>query len=122
MKESESPSSFCKSQSFPTKTAVFMSFGRRKGNIILSISSGSKATPIFGIFSLLSRSLTKVVVLIEISRLRDALPSQIVCFFNIVQTGGGGGGSNPRSKILVANFVHFKALFGAIIRNINVQK
>ena len=59
--------------------------------------------------------------------LRDAIPYQIVCFFfNIVQTGGGRGGSNPCSKFFVANFVHFGALFGAvirkIIRNINVKK
>ena len=45
-------------------------------------------------------------------------------FFNIVRTGGGG--SNQCSKIFVADFVYFWALFGAItrdtIRNINVQK
>ena len=31
-------------------------------------------------------------------------------------------GSNPCSNIFVADFVYFWALFGAIIRNINVQK
>ena len=33
-----------------------------------------------------------------------------------------GEGSNPCSKIFVANFVYFRALLGAIIRNINVKK
>ena len=48
--------------------------------------------------------LARVIVVLVVYCLRDVLQYQIVCvFFNIVQTGEGG--SNPCSKIFVANLV-----------------